>query len=140
MYNPPTCVLTAVIPSPSSPPSPTARVFPTLLPPCANPDINGNCTTIKTAVGEVPTDPTGFIKWLFGLILGMGGGIALLLIIYSGYKLMASRGDPEKTKGAKETFTSALVGLIFLIFSMVILQVIAGTIINIPGLGIPGAK
>lgn len=105
-------------------------------PPCdkADLDLNGNCKSIVTGVGRIPTDPAGFIKWFFGFLLGIGGGIALLLIIYSGYKFMTSRGDPERTKGAKETFTSALIGLIFLIFSMVILQVIAGTILNVPGL------
>lgn len=113
---------------------PTITKFPVPTPPCDNPEPNGICTEVKTAVGVVKTDPAGFIKWFFGFLLGIGGGIALLLIIYSGYKLMTSRGDPERTKGAKETFTSAIIGLVFLIFSMVILQVIAGTILNVPGL------
>lgn len=90
------------------------------------------CKKINTGFGSIATDPAGFIKWLFGFILGIGGGVALLLIIYSGYKFMTSHGDPEKTKGAKETLTSAIVGLIFLIFSMVILQVISGTVLSIP--------
>lgn len=131
-------------PAPTFPPLPT-KINPPHFP-CDTTDysvfdpITGVCKKINTGAGLIPTDPTGFIKWLFGFILGMGGGIALILIIYSGYKLMVSRGDPEKTKGAKETFTSALVGLVFLIFSMVILQVISGTLLHIPGLGIPGTK
>lgn len=125
-------------PAPTQPPLPTITREPK--PPCDTTNYaewdptKKVCKKINTGVGPIRTDPAGFIKWFFGFLLGIGGGIALLLIIYSGYKFMTSRGDPEKTKGAKETFTSALVGLIFLIFSMVILQVIAGTILKVPGI------
>ncbi len=67
------------------------------------------------------------------VILGLAGGIALLLIIYSGYKLMTSQGNPEAIQGARETLPSAIVGLLFIIFSMVILQVIGAGILGIPG-------
>lgn len=122
-----------MIPTPTVGINASITPFPTLQPPCLLPNfVNGVCTVIQTGAGDIPTDPTGFIKWLFGFILGLGGTIALLLIIFSGYKMMSSNGDPEKIKGAKETLTSAIVGLVFLIFSMVILQVITGTILGIP--------
>ncbi|MCL5433143.1 MAG: hypothetical protein M1524_03485 [Patescibacteria group bacterium] len=92
------------------------------------------CTTTyrcETAVGPVTASADQFVKWLFGLILGLSGGIALLLIIYSGYKLMLSRGNPEKIQGAKETLVSTIVGLMFIIFSMVILEIIGVDILGI---------
>lgn len=101
--------------------------------PCKETDAQGLCTKIDTGLITFNTDPAGLIKSLFGLILSLAGGIALLLIIYSGYRLMTSQGDPEKVKGAKETITSAIVGLLFIIFSFVILEIIGINILNIPG-------
>jgi hypothetical protein len=65
--------------------------------------------------------------------LSLSGGIVVLLIIASGYRLMTSQGDPEKVKGAREQLTAAIVGLLFIIFSLVILQAITVDIFHIPG-------
>lgn len=101
--------------------------------PCLSPAPGGGCKTISTAIGDINTDPAGFIKFIFGLILGLSGGIALILIIISGYKFMASRGNPEALQGAQEQLTSAIIGLLFIIFSLVILQIIGVDILKIPG-------
>jgi hypothetical protein len=93
---------------------------------------NGKCV-INTALGDISTDPQEFTKSVFGIVLGLGGGIALILIIMSGYKFMASQGNPEKTKEASEQLTSAIIGLLFIILSFVILQVIGVDILQIPG-------
>lgn len=106
---------------PTRPPTPT---------PPPGPCKNNVCIT---AIGEISTDPAGFVKSIFGIILSLSGGVALLLIIFSGYKLMLSQGNPEKAQEAKETLTAAIVGLLFIIFSLVILQVIGVDILRIPG-------
>ncbi len=81
------------------------------------------------------SSPEKFVGTLFGIILGLSGGIALILIIVSGYNLMFSQGNAEKVQGARETLTSAIVGLLFIILSLVILQVIGVDILHIPGIG-----
>lgn len=114
--------------------TPTLAPFP---PPCLPEDMgaDGKCKQISTGLGvTIPVDPAGFVKSLFGILLSLAGGIALILIIFSGYQLMTSQGNPEKVQAAKETLTSAIVGLLFIIFSMVILQIIGVTILKIPGL------
>ena len=93
------------------------------------------CIKVKTAIGEIATNPEGFVKSLFGFLLSISGGIALLLIIRSGYQVMMSQGDPEKLKEARERLTSVIVGLLFLIFSLVILELIGVDILGLPGLG-----
>lgn len=90
---------------------------------------------VNTAIGPIDTNPTGFVKSIFSLLLGISGGIALILIIISGYRLMASRGNPEQVQGAREMLTSAIVGLLFIILSFVILQIIGVNILHIPGFG-----
>lgn len=93
-----------------------------------------NCfgDSCKTALGSISTNPSGFIAWAFGLILSISGGVALLLIIISGYKILSSQGNPEALKGAREQLTAAIVGLLFIIFALVILQIIGVDILHIP--------
>ncbi len=92
-----------------------------------------NCPKVQTAVGPIETKPEAFVKSLFGLVLGLSGGIALLLIIYGGYQLMASRGKPEAMEAARDQITAAIIGLLFIIFALVILQVVGYDILKIPG-------
>ncbi|MFH1186632.1 MAG: pilin [Candidatus Levyibacteriota bacterium] len=91
-----------------------------------------NC---DTGLGiTISSNPKDFVKTLFGVILSISGMIALLLIIFSGYRLITSRGNPEKITDAKDRLTSAVIGLLFVIFSLVILQIIGVDILHIPGL------
>ena len=88
----------------------------------------------NTGLGiKINANPQDFPKALFGVILSISGAIALLLIMISGYRLMTSAGNPEKVKGAREQLTSALIGLLFILFSLVILQIIGVDILRIPG-------
>ncbi len=91
------------------------------------------CTVIPTAFGLTGVDPKQVVETLLRIILSFVGGIALLLIMYAGYKMVTSRGNPEQIESAKETLTSAIIGLLFIIFSVVILEVIGVDILAIPG-------
>ena len=93
---------------------------------------NGTC---DTALGPLPTDLPGLLTKLFSIVLSIAGVVALGLIIASGYRLMISQGNPEQVKGAREQLTAAIVGLLFIVFSLVILQVISANILKIPGFG-----
>ena len=95
---------------------------------------SGDCV-IDTAIGKISTNPKEFTKSIFSLVLGISGGIALILIIISGYRFMTSQGNPEAVKAATEQLTSAIVGLLFIIFSFVILQIVGVNILRIPGFG-----
>lgn len=103
-------------------------------PPCADGAFqNGKCTAIPTALGDLSTNPEGFIKSLFAALLSISGGIALLLIMKSGYVIMTANGKPEAIQSGRDQLVAAIVGLIFLIFSFVILQVIGVDVLRIPG-------
>lgn len=93
------------------------------------------CLRIKTALGTIGTEAPEFVRWVLGFVLGISGGIVLIIIIITGYKLMTSQGDPEKIKNAKDALTAAIVGLLFIIFSLVILQFITADILQLPGFG-----
>jgi hypothetical protein len=96
-----------------------------------NPCPNNIC---DTSLGPISVkDPSAFVAKLFQILLGISGAVALILIIVAGYQLMISQGNPEKVKAARERLTSAIIGLLFIIFSVAILQVIGVDILHIPG-------
>jgi len=47
--------------------------------------------------------------------------------------MMTSQGDQEKIKAARERITSAIIGFLFLVFSLVLLEIIGVNILRIPG-------
>ena len=90
---------------------------------------------INTAIGCIPISNTGdFVGFILGWGIGVGGGIALLLIIYAGFMIMTSTGNPERVQAGQELLTSALAGVIMLVFSVFILRLIGVDILRIPGL------
>jgi hypothetical protein len=48
-----------------------------------------------------------------------------LLLSFSGYKLITSRGDPEQLKDAREQIGSAIIGFLFIVFSVSILVLLS---------------
>lgn len=90
---------------------------------------------VWTAVGCISRDPVDIARRLIEVGLGMGGGVALLMTLAGGFILSTSQGDPQKANQAKEMITNSVIGLLFVIFSVVILQFIGVTILKIPGFG-----
>jgi len=89
-----------------------------------------------TAVGCIGRggEPGDFIQWMISLGTGVGGGIAFLLILVSGFQTIVSAGNPEKLHAAKELMTAAISGLLLIIFSVLLLKIIGIDILQIPGL------
>jgi hypothetical protein len=115
-------------------PSPTPTVPPVPPPPCADGKMgaDGVCTSFMTAFGAIDTNVQGFVLRLFALLLSISGGIAILLIIRAGYLILTSAGNPERVKNGREQLIAAIVGLLFIIFSVVILETITGDILHAP--------
>lgn len=88
--------------------------------------------SVNTAIGCIPFGNQNeligfFLRWG----LGIGGGIAFILLLLGGFQIMTSRGDPNKLKAGQELLTSAIAGLLLLIFSLVILRIIGFDILGI---------
>lgn len=91
---------------------------------------------IYTAIGCIPVVNTQELtEFLLRWGAGIAGGIAILLIIYAGYLIMTSAGNPQRVQAGKELLTAAIMGLILLLFGVFILQVIGVKILGIPGFG-----
>ncbi len=96
-------------------------------------DKDNNGKGILTAIGCVPTEPAALVGAILRIGTMAGGGIALLLMISGAFQMMTSAGVPDAVKKGREQFTSALIGLVFIIFSLALLQIIGVDILAIPG-------
>lgn len=98
---------------------------------CGN-DSNG----ISTAIGCIPVlnDTNAFAGFILKWAVGVGGGIAFLLIVYAGFMIMTSQGNPERLKAGQELLTAAISGVILLVLSVFVLNIIGIKILQIPGL------
>lgn len=57
--------------------------------------------------------------------LSLAGAVALFMIIYSGIRLVTSAGDPKGVQAARGTLTWAIVGLVVVLLSFFIINIIA---------------
>lgn len=88
---------------------------------------------IQTAIGCVPTEPADFISAFLNWAIGIAGGIAFLFMLFGAFQILLSSGNPEKVKAGQEQLTSAIIGLLFVIFSVFILRIIGQPIMFISG-------
>jgi len=97
------------------------------------PEMCSGGTGIATAIGCVDISSGNFVKNFLTIGIGMAGGIAFLLILFGGLQIMTSAGNPEKLNEGKELVSSAITGLLLIIFSVFILRLISVDILGIPG-------
>lgn len=98
---------------------------------------NGSDKAIDTAIGciNVLSSQEAFLGDILRWAVGVGGGIAFLLIVYASFMIMTSGGNPERLKAGQELLTSAISGLILLIFSVFILKFIGVDILGLDKFG-----
>lgn len=90
---------------------------------------------VWTTLGCINVSQNGFIQSLISLGVQIGGGTALLCIMYAAFLLQTSQGSPERIKKARDLMTSCITGLLLILFAVFILRVIGYDILRIPGLG-----
>lgn len=80
----------------------------------------------NTATGKPQTTPKSveiFIDRVQGIILGVAGVIAVAMIIYGGVLYMTAGGNDDKLAKAKQTLTWAIGGLLVVVLSLVIINI-----------------
>lgn len=76
---------------------------------------------IEIALGM---DLNKLIAWFYYFIISIAGIAAFVMLIWGGIEWMTSAGNPTKIGEAKERINSAFLGLIIILSSYLILQVI----------------
>lgn len=90
-------------------------------------------TETATELGCIPNDPFAFVTSIYGIGLGLIGGVAVLFIIFGGYTILTSQGNPDKLRDGKEYLTYSIIGLLLAIFGFVFVRFIAVDLLRIPG-------
>lgn len=90
---------------------------------------------IDTALGCLSVDTTGFTTQLLTFLAGIAGGVALIIMLGATIQIMTGGDNAEQVKKGKELFTGAVTGILFIVFSVTLLKIIAGDIIQLPGFG-----
>jgi hypothetical protein len=88
---------------------------------------------VWTALGCIPTTPQAVFTTTFTFGIGIAGGIAFLLILFGGFQVLTSAGNPEQLNAGQELISSAVAGLLLIIFSIFLLRLIGYDILRIPG-------
>jgi|GEM_PF-1048832 len=70
---------------------------------------------------------------ILSFLIGISGAISLGVMLAGTIQIMTAAGDIEKSRKGRELFTAAVVGLMFIIFSVTLLRTFAGEIIKLPG-------
>lgn len=98
-----------------------------------------NGTGIDTAIGCIPVlnddKGVGFMGFMLKWSVGIGGGLAFLLIVYASFMVMTSQGNPERLKAGQQLLGSAISGLILLILSIFMLRFIGVDILGLDQFG-----
>lgn len=95
---------------------------------------------VNTALGCISTEVTpngsgnSFFSAIIKIAVGLGGGLALLLMLYGVFIVTTSAGIPDKLKEGQEIITSAISGLIFILLSVFLLNFIGIKVLSLPGL------
>lgn len=92
-----------------------------------------------TAIGCIPSKPQRLVEALIRYSSFAAGGIAFLLMILAALQMITAEGNPENIKHAQEKFYSAIIGLLLIIFSVLLMQVIGVDILGLPEFG-PSVK
>lgn len=93
-----------------------------------------SCVGYWSAIGCIDSaSVSSVIIALIRLGVGVAGGLALAFMIFASMTMSTSAGNPERLKSAQEMFTSAIVGLLVVLFSVIALEVLGVGILNLPG-------
>jgi len=70
-------------------------------------------------------DPDAFMQKIINVAIPLSAICVILILAFSSYKLMMSKGDPDKLRDAKDQISNAIIGFVFILVSAGILMLIS---------------
>lgn len=95
-----------------------------------------------TTLGCVGTNLGGFqqegaaasvVQIILNIIFSLVGGITLISLLYGAFIIMTSQNNPERLNFGKRVVYGAIIGVIFTVSSVFIINLLASGILKIPG-------
>jgi len=81
---------------------------------------------------ETPSSFADYTNRIYQYAVVIGISLAVLMIIFAGYKYMSSSGDPQSLAEAKEILVGAIVGLVLILLTRLILATIDPRLLQFP--------
>ncbi|MBR0403054.1 hypothetical protein IJI55_00675 [Candidatus Saccharibacteria bacterium] len=75
------------------------------------------------------------INTIINVLLGVIGIVAVIMIIYGGFKLVTSEGSADKVKSGKETILYGVVGLVVALLAFAIVNFVIASFFGSPNSG-----
>jgi hypothetical protein len=74
------------------------------------------------------TGPSGLIYRVISLLLFIAGALAVFFVILGGYQYITAAGNEEQSEKGKTTLINAVIGVVVIIMSYVIINVVVNTV------------
>lgn len=88
--------------------------------------------TLIVAATKIKIDPppvgSPSLNTGFGRVFFWAGIIAVVVLVFAGYKYIASAGNPEQAKQARNTIFYTVIGLIVIMLSFAIVNIVLGAL------------
>lgn len=94
---------------------------------------------IKTNIGDFTQTgaASSLVQVLLNLIFTTAGGVAVLYIVYGAFLIITSQADPERLAYGRRVVMGSIIGLVFVLMSVLIVNLLANGILTLPGFGPP---
>jgi hypothetical protein len=97
-----------------------------------------------TMIGCISTNTTDFtkpgavgvvIQPILNILFTISGGLAFLYLIYGAFIIISSQAEPERISKGKQIIWGSVIGLIFVLMSAFIVNLVGAGILKLPGFG-----
>lgn len=91
----------------------------------------GNCggaNCLQDPLGGSQRDIPGFLSEVLRIIVRLGIPIAVLFIVWAGFKFVIAQGSEDKLKEAKKNLAYTLLGVAIFIAASLLVEIVSGTL------------
>lgn len=86
------------------------------------------CGTISGVRCDITNGPNDLIVRIINIMLGVAFLLAVLFLVYGGFRYIFSAGNEEAAEKGRATVVNALIGVAIIILSYVIVQIVSRTV------------
>ncbi len=80
-------------------------------------------TLTDSALNDIENERT-FVQWVIDISIPLGITCAFVLLVYAGFMMVTSSGNPDKLKESREVITNAIIGFVVIMLSVTLLYLI----------------
>jgi len=86
------------------------------------------CSAINGVRCDIVGGPNDLIVRVINIMLGVAFLLAVLFLVYGGFRYIFSAGNEEAAEKGQKTVINALIGVVIIILSYVIVQIVSRTV------------